>query len=93
MKALTDASRILLECDRSVGLPAGMKLVAVIEADDGITVRELSQLLHCGGQAAKGYIRAAVERGWLSKTIEFRDTAAVYRRTRMGNLLIQRLTC
>jgi hypothetical protein len=93
MKALNETSRVLLECDRAMGLPAGMKLVAVIEADDGITVKELSGLLHCGSDSAKGYIKAAVERRWLYKTTSTRDTAAVYRRTNNGNLLTQRLTC
>lgn len=93
MMELSDKSRFLLECDHAVGLPAVLKLIAVLEADHGITVPGLATMLKCGGTAAKSYIKAAATRGWLFKTNELRDGAAVYRRTDRGNLLTLRLIC
>lgn len=93
MKSLSNKSKLLLKCDKAVGLPAAMKLIAVLEADSGITVPDLSGLLSCGSTAAKSYIKTAVSRGWLYKTTESRDSAAIYRRTDRGNLLTSTLLC
>jgi hypothetical protein len=86
-------SRLLLECDRAAAIPQGLKLIPVLEADDGITVRELADTLSVGGIAAKSYITTAVHHGWLYQSESTRDNMPVYRRTARGNLITQRLTC
>jgi hypothetical protein len=87
------ASRILIECERAVGLPSGLPIVAVLQADDGITSRELADIVRVGADAAKRYVTTAARRRWLMTTDELRNGARVYRRTERGKLLTQRLSC
>ena len=94
MSVLIEASRILLECDRAIGgMPMALPVAAVLQADGGITVGELANLLNVGSGSAKYSIRSAANHGWLAKTTGIRCGSAVYRRTAKGDLLTIRLTC
>lgn len=66
-------------------------IAVVLNAADGITVRELADMLERSSYSIKFTLRAGVTAGWLRETGEFRRRAKVYTRTFAGNQLVEKL--
>jgi hypothetical protein len=80
----------MLACAR-YGARRCLPIVAVLNAEDGITTGELASLLDQSTYSSKFVMRSAVKLNWIRDTGEKKGRSNVYRRTAGGQQVVERI--